>query len=158
MPRTKASLLNDLSTADLKRLLAARERIDTLEKEKSGLLKALAAIDNELKKLMAEATGKKTKATRKKAGRKKTARKTTARRTAAGATAAKKKTARKKVTKTVAKKVTKKVTKKISAKKTTTKVKLEDVVAAVIGKKKGPVKFQDLYAAIVSQGRYKILN
>ena len=34
MPRNAKSLLSDLSTSDLKRLLAARERIDVLEKEK----------------------------------------------------------------------------------------------------------------------------
>ncbi len=57
MPRRKSSLLKELSTADLKRLLAARERIDVLEGEKSKLVKALAKVEKELGKLMRGASG-----------------------------------------------------------------------------------------------------
>jgi hypothetical protein len=139
MPRTKTSLLNNLSTADLKRLLVARERIDILEKERTQLVKALSTIEKELAQLMAEGTPG---APAKKAGRKKVRRK------AAVSAKAGKKTVRKKAT-------TRKVTAKKGPASAGGKVKLEDVVAAVIGKKKGPVAFKDLYAAIVKGKLFK---
>lgn len=140
MARPRKSLLNDLSTADLKRLLAARERIDTLEKERAQLVKAFTAIDKELDRLVSEATG--SPARKKAVRRKKT---TTAK--AAAATKRKKTTTRKKTAKKAAGKPAKRSAGKKAAAEP--KVKLEDVVAGVIGKKKGPVAFQDLYAAIV---------
>ena len=71
--------MNDLSTADLKRLLAARERIDVLEEVKSKLVKDLAKVEKELGKLMNNAakTGSGT-------GKKVRRKKSTAKRTAAG--------------------------------------------------------------------------
>lgn len=165
MPRNRAKLLNELSTADLKNLLAARERIDVLEKEQARLVKELAAVDGELGKLMAGAAGKGRKAAVRKTGRKKVAKKKTA----------KKKVTRKKATrKKVAKKATKKVTRKAPAKKVGRKavkkpvrkaggkktgtgrsgVKLEDVVAALIKKARGPVAYKELYKAIVDGKLY----
>ena len=52
MPRLKKSLLTDLSTTDLKRLLAARERIDVLEEERGRLAKGLAKVEKELARLI----------------------------------------------------------------------------------------------------------
>ena len=143
MPRNKSSLLNDLSTTDLKRLLAARERIDVLEGEKSRLEKELARIDSELAKLMSGVAGKGA-GPRKKPGRKKVA---------------KKKAARKKVVK-------KKVGKKAAGKKTVRKsvpskasdrpkMKLEDVIVAVIRKNGAPIAFQELKARIVKGKLFK---
>lgn len=147
MPRTKSSLLNDLSTADLKRLLAARERIDALEKEKAKLEKSLGAIDKELARLVQEATGPapRRKTVRRKAKRKKTAtrkktapKKTTRKKTAAAAATKKKAPRRKTAGKTP-------VRGKAGAGKTT----LEDVVAQLIKKNKGPLSFKELFTAIV---------
>ncbi|MEN8007380.1 MAG: hypothetical protein ABFS42_10220 [Candidatus Krumholzibacteriota bacterium] len=133
MPRNKSSLLNDLSTSDLKRLLAARERIDVLETEKSRLVKELAKIDSELAKLMrgasAKSAGVRKKVTKKKAAGKKTG---------------KKKVARKKVAKKVA-----------AGSAGAAKMKLEDVIVAVIRKKRSPIAFQDLKARIVKGKLFK---
>ncbi|MBU8871925.1 MAG: hypothetical protein KOO60_13745 [Gemmatimonadales bacterium] len=148
MPRTKSSLLKTLSTADFKRLLAARERIDTLEKEKAQLVKSLSAIDDELAKLMAGEPGqtRKKRAASKKVRGKSTGRKKTARVKASGT-----KTLKKVVRKKAAKK--KAAPKKSSARKAAVpakgKIKLEDVVVRIINRKKGPVAFKDLYSAIV---------
>ncbi len=118
MPRNKSSLLNDLSTTDLKRLLAARERIDVLEGEKSKLVKALARVEKELAKLMSGATGK-GPGTRKKAARKPSAGKSSGK-SAGGA-----------------------------------KMKLEDVIVAVIRKNRSPIAFQELKARIVKGRLFK---
>jgi len=157
MPRKKSSLLTELSTADLKRLLAARERIDVLEKEKGGLVKELAKIEKELGKLMNDAAGAGTGAARK-VRRKKAAKK--APRKAA------KKTVRKKV---VRKKVVRKkvVRKKIAARKvpgkratsakpkSTGKMKLEDVIVSAIRKNGSSIAFQDLKARILKGKLFK---
>jgi hypothetical protein len=88
MPRRKSSLLNDLSTADLKRLLAARERIDVLEDERAKLVKGLAKVEKELGKLMSSATragsGGVKKVRRKKAAKKVTRKKAASKKTAGG--------------------------------------------------------------------------
>lgn len=163
MPRTKTTLLTDLSTTDLKRLLAARERIDVLEKEKAELLKTLSGVDRELGQLLAgsesaarpgrpKGSGAKTKAG------KKTVKKTVKK----AAKKAVKKTARK-TAKKAAKKTAKKAAGKASGKKTVKKtakgaprrqaasgrLRLEDVIVEVIRKQGGPVSFKDLFAAIV---------
>ena len=77
MAKRKSTILTDLSTADLKRLLVARERIDILEKEKARLVKDLDGVEKELAKLVGGALprGRKKKVGKKKV-RKKTARKT----------------------------------------------------------------------------------
>ena len=165
MPRNKSSLLNDLSTTDLKRLLAARERIDVLEGEKSLLVKELARIEKELTKLMSGVTGR-SPGPRKKAGKKKVAKKKAAKRKVTKKKVAKK-TSRKKVKKTVkkaARKITRKkvVRKKSGGVKSRTgkgpggaKMKLEDVIVAVIKKNRSPVAFQDLKARIVKGKLFK---
>ncbi len=133
MARPKASLLTDLTTADLKRMLVARERIDVLEKEKAKLEKSLGAIEKELSRLLRDATGPQP---RRKTVRRKPARK-----------------------KTVAKKTTRRKTTRVAVTKKNTrgggKVTLEDVVAAVITKNKGPLSFKELYAAIVQGKLFK---
>ena len=153
MPSTKSSLLNTLTTADLKRLLAARERIDTLEKEKAQLVKALTAIEKELAKLMADAT---TRTGRKSSVRKKVRRKAAGRKkkVVGKATAVKAKAKTKTKTKTKARTGKKTSTRKAGA-SVKGKLKLEDVVAKVINKKKGPVAFKDIYAAIVKGKLFK---
>lgn len=151
MARKKSSLLNELSTADLKRLLHARERIDVLEGEKAKLVKELTRVEKELGKLMeGAATGKAVRKTAKKSVRKKTVKKKTV----------KKKTAKKKTVKkkTIKKKVTRKkspVRKAPASKKASGKMKLEDVIVAVIRKNGSPVAFQDLKARIVKGKLFK---
>ncbi|MCB1183043.1 hypothetical protein KDM41_06395 [bacterium] len=130
MPRKHDALLRDLSTADLKRLLAARERIDVLEKEKAVLLADLGKIERELDSLVASATaatggGGGRKASPRKAARKKVVRRKSARKKPVGATTKKAtKTAagtagrkgKKKVAKKAARKAVKKVAKKVAKK------------------------------------------
>ena len=144
MAKRKSITLTELSTADLKRLLAARERIDILEKEKARLVKELDVVDKELSRLVGgPLPGGRRKAVGKKMVRKKTARK-----------AVKKKTARKKVagTKAAGKAG---VRKPRSGKAATGRVTLEDVIVKVIRAKKGPVAFQDLKATIVGKKMFK---
>ena len=163
MPRKKSTLLKELSTADLKRLLAARERIDVLESEKTRLEKELAKVEGELAKLMTgSGAASKKKSPAKKRAKKKVTKK-------AGTKTAKKtvkKTTRKAVRKKTGKKVGKKVSSKTAAKKKSVvrkprraaagkKLKLEDVIVAVIKKNGGPVAFQDLKATIVKGKLFK---
>lgn len=162
MPRKMSSLLNDLSTTDLKWLLAARERIDVLEVTKAGLVKELAKVEKELDKLMSDAARAGAGATRK-VRRKKVAKKA-ARKT--GKKATRKKVARKKVVK---KKVVRRKAagKKSSVKKApvkksakgrasgTGKMKLEDVIVKVIKKHGSPMAFQDLKARILKGKLFK---
>jgi hypothetical protein len=134
MARRKSSLLNELSTADLKRLLAARERIDVLEGEKSKLEKALAKVDKELGKLMRGTSGTGSGAV-KRVRRKKVA---------------------KKVAKKAAKKAAKKTPKKAATKKTAAgKMKLEDVIVSVIKKNRSSIAFQELKARITKGKLFK---
>jgi adenylate kinase len=157
MPRKMSSLLNDLSTTDLKRLLAARERIDVLEVEKARLVKELAKVENELGKLMDDAARPRVGATRK-VRRKKTAKK------AAGKTAKKKVRKKSSPKKVVRKKVARK---KVAGKKSPVKksparrssgagkMKLEDVIVSVIRKNRSPIAFQDLKARIIKGKLFK---
>jgi hypothetical protein len=167
MPRKKSTLLNELSTADLKRLLAARERIDVLETEKTRLEKELAKVEGELAKLMTGSGA----ASRRKSPAKKKAKKKVKKKVAkkTGKKAVKKtvkKTTKKAGRKKAGKKAAKKVSKKTVAKKKTVgrkprrvatgkKLKLEDVIVAVIKKNGAPVAFQDLKATIVKGRLFK---
>ena len=148
MPRNKSSLLNDLSTTDLKRLLAARERIDVLEGEKSRLVKELTRVERELAKLMSGAMGSGPR--KKKAAKKKVARKKVSKKKVAKKKVSSKKTTRKKVVK-------KSAPKKVAAAKPRgkSKMKLEDVIVAVIKKNRSPIAFQDLKARIVEGKLFK---
>ena len=156
MSRIKSSFLHGLSAAEMKALLAARERIDVLESEKGKLLTHLGRIEKELAKLIASAEGK-TKSGKRgpKPGRKMSARKKVTKKKVAKKKVTKKKVAKKKVTKKVVKKVVKK---KVARKKAATRkaspkgrMKLEDVVVQVIRKAGRPVSFQDLLKTIVKK-------
>jgi hypothetical protein len=163
MARSKSSYLNELSTADLKQLLEARQRIDVLEKEKARLVKELGAVDGELSRLVAGVEKPSSTGTAKKAAAPKTAKKKTTKKKTAKKKIARKKVAKKKAPAT--KKVTgKKVSKKVAARKTTRKVtkkttkktvgkaaaqpRLEDIVLDIIKKNGGPVAYQDIMASI----------
>ncbi len=145
MPRKNSSILTDLSTGDLKRLLAARERIDVLESERQRLVKELGRVEKELGRLLAGGTpavakaGKKAKAVKKKRGRKKVA----ARKAAGARKTGTKRAGGKKV---VGKKVGRK---KTSARKGAARVKLEDVVLGVLKKNGAPMNFKELFSTIV---------
>ncbi len=141
MPRRKSSILNDLSSADLKRLLAARERLDVLEEVKAKLVKDLAKVEKELGQLMSNASKTGAGAV-KKVRRKKAAKKTT----------------RKTAKKSGAKKVTRKkvVRKKVVPKKVAAgKMKLEDVIVSVIRKNRSSIAFQELKARILKGKLFK---
>jgi len=164
MSRSKSSFLHELTAVEMKALLAARERIDVLESERSDLMKKLTQVENELAKLIASAEGgakRGPKPGRKKAGRKKavkkaakkTAKKTVKKSVKKTAKKTVKKTAAKSAKKTVRKKTAKKAVRKTAVKKTAGaakgRVKLEDVVVQVIRKARKPVSFKDLLATIV---------
>jgi len=119
MARKPSNVLTKLTTQELKRLLAARERIDVLEKERARILKELSGIERELAKLVRGA-----------------------------APARRKKTTRKKVVK----KTTRKKAAKASTRKgkTAPRMKLEDVIVKVLGRRKKGMSFKDLHATIVS--------
>ncbi len=140
MPRKNSSILNDLSTGDLKRLLAARERIDVLETERQRLAKELARVENELSKLLAGGAPaparakKKSGAVKKARGKKKAAAKK-----APGRKAAAKKAPRKKA----------------AGRKGSPRAKLEDVVLAVLKQNGGPMNFKELFATIVDGKMFK---
>ena len=128
-------LMPDLSAAQLKKLLIAKEKIEKLEVRKESLLSDLAKVEAEIDKTMASwQKGSKKKVRRKKTSKKKVAKKRTT----------KKKTAKKTVRKPAAKK---KVVKK--AKGPT----LEDVIVKTLGKRK--MAFQDLLAAIQKNKQFK---
>jgi adenylate kinase len=171
MPRKKSSLLHDLSTADLKRLLAARERIDVLEVEKARLAKELARVEKELAKLLSDAsraggkvarkvrrkkTGKKTAAkAKRKATKKKVVKKKVVKKKVAKKKIAKKKTTKKKAArKSVGRKAPRKKS-TASKSKSSGKMKLEDVIVAVIRKKGSPIPFQDLKTTITKGKLFK---
>jgi len=169
MARSRSSYLNELSTTDLKQLLAARQRIDVLEKDRSRLLKELAAIESELKRLVASVkkpsragAGKKTakKAVRKKTvARKKTAKKKTVKKkTAAKKTVSRKKTVSGK--KTVVKKTVKKAVKKTTRTKATRKKTVKKAVAGKSPSRKktakaaGQPRLEDVVVGIIkSKGK-----
>lgn len=152
MAKKKVSILTDLSTTDLKRLLAARERIDVLEKEKARLLKELGAVDKELAQLLGGGKTTRKKATRKKAAKKKAGRKKVLKKTT------RKKTSRKTPVrkKTTRKKVVKKTTRKPrAAAGGKGRVTLEDVIVKVIKGNKGAMAFKDLKKTIVGGKLFK---
>lgn len=149
MATTKKNFLTELTAGEMKRLLAARERIDVLESERAKLSKALEKIDGELARLMAGADGRTATVVqprRKKAGRKKAAgKKATVKKTTAKKVGAKK-TGRKKA---AGKKVV--AAKKTTGAKAKGKVKLEDVVVKVIKAHGEPMGFKDLIGVIVKK-------
>ncbi len=142
MPRKNTSILIDLSTVDLKRLLAARERIDVLESEKKRLVKELDRVEKELARLHAGGVPTVAKTGKKKVVKKKQARKKSTTRKAAGA---------RKAGKTGGKKTAgrKPGRKKVSGRKGGSRVKLEDVVLGVLKKNGAPMNFKELFSAIV---------
>ncbi len=162
MRRNHASLLVELSVADIKKLLANKKLVDVVIARKAKLETDLAKVERELERLLGAVGSPRKKGprrkTRKKAKRKKLGR-------PAKKKAAKKKTAKKKVTK---KRVTKKkATKKRVTKKRITKKKvvrksgrkstkktgrssptLEQVVAGLIKRNGGPLPFQKILSTI----------
>jgi flagellar biosynthesis GTPase FlhF len=177
MRRNHASLLVELSVADIKKLLANKKLVDVVIARKAKLETDLAKVERELERLLG-AVGSPSKKgphrkTRKKAKRKKLgrpAKKKAAKKKAAKKKAAKKKTAKKKATKkrVTKKKATKKrVTKKRMTKKRVAKKKvarksgrkstkktgrssptLEQVVAGLIKRNGAPLPFQKILSTI----------
>lgn len=166
MPNSQKVFLTSLTTAEMKRLLIARERIDVLLTEKDKLTKALNKIENELSKLMdgagkspgaPKASGRKKAGRKKKAAVKKVAKKKKAKKKVIKKKVTKKKVAKKKVTKkaVVKKKVAgkkKAAPRKVKAgRKTAGRVKLEDVVVSVIKSHGKPMSYKELIGIIVKK-------
>ncbi len=129
MIRKSSSLLTDLSTGDLKRLLAARERIDVLEGEQQRLLAELGKVEKELAQLLAGdglISSRKAKANTR--GRK-----------------------RKSTLGTKGKARGNKGT----SRKASGRVKLEDVIAEVLVKNGQAMNFKELYGTIVDGKLFK---
>lgn len=135
MPRTKRILASDLTVADLKRLLAAKEQIAPLEEKKAKLEAELAAVSAQLAKLV---SGAKPAVRRgRKPGRK------------PGRPVAKKVGRRvaKKAGRPVAKKVVRRVVKKAAPKPPATPG-IQDVVVGLIRENGEPMEFKAIMAAI----------
>jgi ABC-type transporter Mla subunit MlaD len=158
-------LLAELSRADIEKLLAAKDEVESLEQRRAELLKELAGVEKKLAQVVGRAVG---------AG--KTARKVakkTAKKVAKKAAKKRTKKTTKKTTKKVAKKAAKKSTKKAArkavkktAKKTAAKaarggkvakkprLTLESVVCDLLTKRGEPVTFKDIHATIVGEKLY----
>ncbi len=124
MDNAKKSFLTNLTTAEMKKLLAARERLDVLLAEKRTLTRSLDRIEVELSKLLDSAG----KAKPKSPGRKKPGPKKNVGRKKAG----------------------KKVTRRAQA-KSSGRIKLEDVIVKVIKANKGPMSYKKLMGVIVKK-------
>ena len=136
----KVNLLNDISAAQLKKLLVAKEKIEKLEARQSSLLSDLAKVETEIEKVTASwQKGPKKKVVRKKVTKKSSRKKTT-----------KKKSTKKTVRKAAAKKSKKKAVKKAAK---TSKLTLDDVIVKTLGKRK--MAFQDLLTAIQKNKQFK---
>jgi len=151
MARQTAALLSKLSTRDLKRLLAARERIDELEKERDKLRTALDRVEHELRRLIEGALDGGKGASKRKPGRprgsvNKGVRKQAGRKKATKKNATKKKVARQTTRQPAARKVT---AKKAKSRKASGRIKLEDVILSLLKKRGGPMAYKELYAAVV---------
>lgn len=133
MARKPSTVLTSLTTRELKRLLAARERIDVLEKDKARLLKELAGIERELAKLVrgSAPAKRRTKARRKVAKKKVVRKKATKKKVAAKATGKSRKPTRK------------------TTKKAASRPRLEDVIVKVLARRKKGMSFKDLHATII---------
>ncbi len=128
MVRKKSNLLTDLSLAQVKKLVAIKERIGVLEAQKSKLENELKKIEGELSRLFNDQTGMSGVKARK-VGRKKVGR----------------------VKKKATRKARKKTVRKAAAGKTGGKQTLEDVVVKLISRKGKPVSFQDLLNTITTK-------
>ncbi len=137
MPTNLSKLLSELSRNDIQKLLVAKEEVDTLEARRAELQKELSTIEKRLAKLIGETLGS-ARATTRKTGKK-----------AAGKTAGKapRKTARKTTRKAAAK-----GGRKAAAKP---RVKLEDVVVAVLQKQGDAMPFKEILEAITTGKLFK---
>ena len=167
MRRDHASLLAELSVADIKKLLANKKLIDAVAVRKAKLELELAKVERDLDRLLGgvgasikKVSRRKTrkKAKRKKLGRppkKKAAKKKTAKKKMAKKKVTKKKATKKKATKkrVVKKRITKKKVARKSGRKSTKKAgrsspTLEQVVAGLIKRNGAPLPFQKILSTI----------
>ncbi len=130
MPK-RATGLAAASVAELKKMLAVKEKVGKLEKKKATLEKEIAKIDAEIEKLLSGKPVRKKVVRKKKAAKKRVA---------------KRKVAKKKV---VRKKVAKKAAKKRVAKTTKApRVTVESVVVDLLKAHGKPMAFQDILSTI----------
>ncbi len=131
MPKSMKAIASELSLDELRRLVAVKEKLTALEKRKAKLEKELAAVDEQIDKLIKGAKPK----TRKKAVRRK------------AKTAKKTVKAKARVAKKTAKKTTRK---KATRRKAATKprVTVESVVTDLIRANGKPMSFQDILAKV----------
>jgi len=140
--RTK-NILTTMSTAELKRMLATKQKIEKLEAARDKLTADLAKVDKEIEKLLGGGTAR---AIRKKAAKKKTAKKTVRRK--AG-------TKKKVVAKKAGRKIAKRPVRRTTRKRAAATPKLEDVVIQVLRAGGGKMKFPEIRDTITSKKLYK---
>jgi hypothetical protein len=137
-PRKTASMkAADLTIAELRRLLAVKEKMVTLEAARDKLRDDLARVEAEIRRV--EVGGAAPRRARPARRRRKPGRKP-------GRPAAPKRAARR-----AAKKAGRKVTKRAAGGKRPAKGTLQDVVAGLIRSHGGPMSFQDILRAIMSR-------
>jgi hypothetical protein len=147
MPRFTKKMLESVSTAELKRLVVVKGKMEKLEAEKKKLETALAKVDKELTSLFGSKPAAKP---RKKATRKKVARKRVVKKKVAAKSPGSKK---KVLAKNAGKKAPRKAPTKRAAKGTT--ATLEDVVTKVIKAGGKKMAFQDIKKTIQAKKLFK---
>jgi hypothetical protein len=175
MAKRAKTILTNISAAELRRMLAIKEKLEKLESRRKTVAAELTKLDKEIEKILAggapAARRKKVvkkKAVKKKAGRRKVAKKKVAAKKAGARSGRKvaKKTVRKAAKKTVkaaAKKTGRKVAKKPARKKPARKraaqgkggATLEDVVIGVIKAAGKEMSFPDIRDTITSKKLYQ---
>ena len=144
MTRKTKDILENVTVAQLKRMLAAKERADELEAARKDLASQLAKVEKEIAQLLGDAA---VPAPRKKAAKKKAAKKSTGKKRGRPPKAAL-------TAKGAAKKTTKRPAKKAPRTKAPTGARLEDVVVQVIKAGGGKLAFPEILSTITSQKLY----
>jgi hypothetical protein len=174
MAKRARTILADITAAELKRMLAVKEKVEKLEGRRRSLATELAKVEKEIDHLLAsgvpgtrrkKAAKKKVakkkvrgkKIVRKKVAAKKAGRKVVKKAAKKAAKKATRKTTAKKTAqkKTVRKKTAKKTARKAPAKRAAAGATLEDVVIAVIKAAGKEMSFPDIRDTITSQKLYK---
>ncbi|MGD9549296.1 MAG: hypothetical protein AB7V45_17370 [Candidatus Krumholzibacteriia bacterium] len=142
-PKTKA-ILESLTAAQLKQMLAVKERADELAAARKDLASQLTKVEKEIAQLLGGAAAP---APRKTAAKKKAAKKSTGKKRGRPPKAAAE-------AKGAAKKPTKQTTKTAPRTKAPTAARLEDVVVQVIKAGGGKLAFPEILSTITSQKLY----
>jgi len=144
MTRKTKDILESLTAAQLKQMLAVKERADELAAAKKDLASQLAKVEKEIAQLLGGAAAP---APKKKAAKKKAAKKSTGKKRGRPPKAAVE-------AKGSAKKPTKQTTKTATRTKAPAGARLEDVVVQVIKAGGGKLAFPEILSTITSQKLY----